>query len=537
MMEIEPNRNVKSKSIEQVLRESEAKWRQLAETAPDNIISIGPDGKILFLNRVISTLTKEEVIGKDAIDFVPPDHAPTLRKALNKVFNERVATEYEILSRDKNKNPAWYHTRIAPVIIDNKVVSATLITRDITERKRMEVELREARDLLEQKVKERTSEILRTMSILEATLESTADGIMVMDLHGQVVQCNSQFLAMWPAGMANPYDASDGHRALKIAAALMLNPDEVIQRTEAIYQNPAKKSADLLKLKDGRVIERVSNPQILNGEIIGRVWSYRDITLQLRAEAERDRLLEQEQQARKNAEASVRMHDDFLAIASHELRTPLTPLKMYLDWFKREARKIPHDLLPKAQNLLQALEYTDREVNRLIHLTDDLLDVTRISAGRLLLNRESMNLVELVLQVRERKMDDLKKRHCTFILNKEGPVIGVWDYSRIDQVFVCLLSNAMKYGAGKPIEVTVIKKNDNAILTVHDQGIGILPQDRAKIFQRFERATSIKNFDGLGLGLYISNEIIAAHGGTISVDSEIGKGSTFIVSLPIGEIK
>lgn len=533
MMEPEISRKSNVKNAEQALRESESKWRQLAETAPDIIISIGPDEKIQFINRSVSSMATNEVIGRNAVDFVPPDQAAILKKALKKVFQEGVATEYEILSRDSGQGSNWYHSRIAPVIIDGRVVSATLIARDITERKRMEVELREARDLLEQKVHERTAEIQKTLSLLEATLESTADGVMVMDLNRRVIQCNKTFLQMWPEGMANTYEASDGHRALKIASALMLNPDEVIQRTEAIYANPAQKSADLLKLKDGRIIERVSNPQILNGEIIGRVWNYRDITLQLRAEAERDRLLEHEHHERIEAEKSVQSRDDFLAMASHELRTPLTPLKMYLDWFKREARKIQPDLLPKAKNLLKALDFTDREINRLIQLTDDLLDVTRISAGRLILNREPMNLVELVSQVRDEKFDELARKQCSLIINKDGPVNGVWDYNRIEQVFACLLSNAMKYGAGKPIEVTVDNTHDKAFLKVTDKGPGILEEDREKIFQRFERAASIKNYDGLGLGLYISKEIINAHGGTITVESEIGKGSTFTVSLPI----
>lgn len=520
--------------VTQALRESELKWRQLVETAPDFILSIGPDGKILFINRSIGSLTTNEVIGRDAADFIPTQYVLTLKKALKKVFNEGAATEYEIQGSKEGLNTAWYHTRIAPVIINGRVVSATLVSRDITERKNMEVELREARDLLEQKVQERTAEIQKTLSLLEATLESTADGVMVMDLHRRIVQCNKTFLTMWPEGMANPYEASDGYRALQIAASLMQNPDEVIRRTEAIYANPAKKSADLLKLKDGRIIERVSNPQILNGKIIGRVWNYRDITLQLRAEAERDRLLEEEHHERIEAEKSVQARDDFLAIASHELRTPLTPLKMYLDWFKREARKIQPDVLPKAGNLLKALEFTDREINRLIQLTDDLLDVTRISAGRLILNREPMDLVELVSQVREEKMEELSKRQCSLIINKEGSsVSGVWDYNRLEQVFSCLLSNAMKYGAGKPIEVTVGNDKEKAFLKVSDLGPGVSPEDREKIFLRFERASSIKNYDGLGLGLYISKEIIDAHGGTINVESETGKGSTFMVSLPL----
>lgn len=531
MIQVEPNRTSDCQSTEDALRESELKWRQLAETAPDIIISIGPDGKILFINRTIAVRNKEDVVGKEATNFVPPDQVATLTNALKKVFTTASSTEYEIMSHDSQKRPAWYSTRIAPVIIDGKVVSATLITRDITERKRMEEELRQSRDLLETKVQQRIAQIQNALSLLEATFESTVNGLMVMDLNRRVTRFNKNFQKIWnfPDDVLQSYD---GYKVLNHAAGLVVDPEELKRMTEAVYANPMQKSVDIIKLKDGRIIERLSLPQILDKKIIGRVWSYQDVTSQLRSEASREKMLEQEHQARLEAEKSIRLRDDFLALASHELRTPLTPLKMYLDWFKREARKIPFDMIPKARNLLQALDFTDREVERLIRLTDDLLDASRITAGRLLLNKEPMNLVELVYQVRDYKIDDLKKRNCEITIIEAGPVTGAWDYNRLEQVFKCLLSNAMKYGAGKAIRVSVLKEKNKAKLSVEDHGIGIHIEEHEKIFERFERANSIKNFEGLGLGLFISREIIQAHGGTITVKSEIGKGSTFTVSLP-----
>lgn len=380
--------------------------------------------------------------------------------------------------------------------------------------------------------KERTAELEEALSKLKATLEATADGILVIDLDRRAMTYNKKLLQMWNITSEEMVNYKSG---TLIASLTYLLKDTAgfLKKTEEVYAHPEEKSADVLEFVDGRIIERYSQPQWLNGKVVGRVWSFRDVTQQRRAEAERDRLLLSEHQARLEAEKSVKMRDDFLAMASHELRTPLTPLKMYLDWFKREVRKITPDLLPKADILKQALDHTDREASKLIHLTDDLLDVSRITAGRLTLNKEFFDLVKLVLKAKEINLENSQRRDCTISLETNGPVEGLWDYNRIEQVFNCLLSNATKYGTGKPVHVLVKKENNRAVMRVEDKGIGIAFEDQEKIFQRFERATSIKNFDGLGLGLYISNEIVQAHGGTISVESEMGKGSKFTVSLPL----
>lgn len=531
MIETESSRSSNRQSVEQALRESELKWRQLAETAPDFIISISPDRKILFMNRPITSKTTDEVIGKDALQFVAPDHESTFINALDKVFRTATPTEYEILSigADKTKPPAWYSTKIAPVIIDGKVVSATLITRNITDRKIMEEELRQARDLLETKVQERTAEIQKALSLLEATFESSPNALMVMDFNRKVIRFNKNFEKMWnfPKEIM---DSRDATKMVEYVSNLVINMDVVRKMTAALQAEPMAKRTDILQLKDGRKIERTTVPQLLENASIGRVFTYQDVTV-------RENHIEQEHHARLEAEKSVKMRDDFLAMASHELRTPLTPLKMYLDWFKREARKITKEMLPKAEVLKQALDHTEREVSKLVHLTDDLLDVSRITAGRLVLNKQPMDLVELVVKAEQRNLENSQRRNCTISLSTYGPVKGVWDVNRLEQVFNCLLSNATKYGAGKPVHITVRKENNLALLQVEDKGIGIAPEDQEKIFQKFERASSINNYDGLGLGLFISNEIVQAHGGTIKVESELGKGSVFTVSLPIEEIK
>jgi PAS domain S-box-containing protein len=258
-----------------------------------------------------------------------------------------------------------------------------------------------------------------------------------------------------------------------------------------------------------------------------------DITERKRAEQERERLLAQERVARLEAQKSVQVRDDFISVASHELRTPITPLKMYLQVLRRAMQPIAASALPNVGTFMKALEKTDSEFGRLEKLIEDLLNVTRLSAGRLTLNVEDIDLSQLVHDTVERSETDLRNAKCEIDLRIAPGVRGKWDRMRLEQVVSNLLTNAMKYGPGKPIEVTVQKKASTALLVVRDHGIGIPKEAREVIFGKFERAAPIKHYGGLGLGLYIAREFVAAHGGTIGVESELGQGSTFLVELPL----
>jgi signal transduction histidine kinase len=162
----------------------------------------------------------------------------------------------------------------------------------------------------------------------------------------------------------------------------------------------------------------------------------------------------------------------------------------------------------------------------------ELLDISRIRLGRLELQPEPVELGELVRGVMEQLEEEPAWVASEHTLHVEGPVTGRWDRSRMEQVVGNLLSNAVRYGQGKPVDVTVRARDGEAWLLVRDRGIGIEPEALKRIFERFERAAS-RNFGGLGLGLYITRQIVEAHGGTISVESELGVGSTFTVKLPV----
>lgn len=233
-----------------------------------------------------------------------------------------------------------------------------------------------------------------------------------------------------------------------------------------------------------------------------------------------------------DAQKSIQVRDDFISIASHELRTPLTPLKMQLDILRNHLRSDALVPSPKRDRLLALLESSDRQMNRLSQLVENLLDVSRVSADRLELSLEEVDLSQLARDVAEQLSDELARAGCATRVVAGAPVLGRWDRLRIEQVVTNLLTNAAKFGRGKPIEVRVSAEGGRARLAVQDHGPGVAEADQSRIFGRFERAAPINSCEGMGLGLYITRQIVLGHGGTIRVESQLNAGATFIVELP-----
>jgi signal transduction histidine kinase len=177
----------------------------------------------------------------------------------------------------------------------------------------------------------------------------------------------------------------------------------------------------------------------------------------------------------------------------------------------------------------------ERQAARLARLSDALLDLTRIAAGRLELQREPADLAALVRDAATRLSEDASAAQCPLSIDAPGPVECVLDPQRMEQVLDNLLSNAFKYGRGTPVRLAVRREDGRVVVVVADRGIGIAPGDQPRIFGRFERAVEGRRFPGLGLGLWIVRQIVEAHGGTIRVESAPGQGATFTVELPRGD--
>jgi signal transduction histidine kinase len=271
--------------------------------------------------------------------------------------------------------------------------------------------------------------------------------------------------------------------------------------------------------------------------LLGLLVLYEDLSYasRQRAEAEtalrivaedRARLLEDRRQA-------VAARDQFLAVAAHELRTPLATLAMLVDYLivplHPPSTTVPGGVLVQKRQLAML----KRQVDRLTALVVEMLDVSRITGGRLQLSLGPVDLRDVVREVLDRFDLEIQRRHVTLKLNAPDPAPGIWDAARIDQVVTNLISNALKYGAGRPVEVSVRVEASQAVVVVRDHGIGIPEDEQSKIFGPFARVLAATHHEGLGLGLWIAQQIVQASGGRIKVDSRPEQGSTFTVELPL----
>ncbi|WP_244239436.1 sensor histidine kinase [Corallococcus carmarthensis] len=233
----------------------------------------------------------------------------------------------------------------------------------------------------------------------------------------------------------------------------------------------------------------------------------------------------------QGARDAIRLRDEFLSVASHELKTPLTPLSLKLQALSRAVKAHPDS--PLVPVIEAHVETGHRQVRRLTELMNDLLDVSRIGAGTFRLQREAVDVAEVVREVAARFAPRFALEHCDFRVEAPEPVRGSFDRARLAQVLDHLLDNALKYGAGTPVSVGLVVDGPMARITVRDGGIGISPEQQPRLFERYGRAVSERHYGGLGLGLYLTRTIVEAEGGSVSVDSRQGEGATFEVALPL----
>jgi len=233
------------------------------------------------------------------------------------------------------------------------------------------------------------------------------------------------------------------------------------------------------------------------------------------------------------SEAAVAARDEFLAVAAHELRTPLTSLLLHIEAIERTlpaetAPEAPMQVPPTEQKRIAAVA---RQARRLSGLIDSMLDVSKLTGGHLSLELNEFDVSALVKEVTQRFAPDAAAAACHMTLHLD-PVRAVLDENRLDQIVTNLIGNALKYGAGAPVEVALEGDEQVIRLTVRDHGIGISPQDQQRIFLRFERAADERQYSGAGLGLWITSELVKALGGRISLHSVPGSGAAFTVVLP-----
>jgi PAS domain S-box-containing protein len=493
--------NGERRRAEAHLVESRGNLQQIVDNSAAIIFVKDLEGRYLLVNKgfeEVFHLGREEMTGKT------DQHLPVARE-LQELFRsndevalrENRAIEFEEPVAMEAGSQTYLSLKFPLHDATGRSYAVCGISTDITERKRFEDQLRSS------------------VSLLRATLDSTGDAIVVVDTGGRLVQFNQRFIDTWGLVNEHPFDL-----------ARLREPAAFHRKLARLAQSPEEISFDIVEFADGRIFESYSQPQRMDERVVGRVWSFRDVTVRVNAERERDRLLIDERRARTAAEQAVRIRDEFLSVASHELRTPLTSLQLAIQGLAR--RLSPPIPEPVARNL----ELSRRQIRRLGGLVGLLLDVSRIQAGRLELDRHVVDLRTIVRDSATQLTEDLSRAGSPLIVRGERPVIGFWDASRMEQVSINLLTNAIKFGSQHPIQVTVEENGGTARLEVADGGIGMPPEVQGRIFERYERGVSARHYAGLGLGLFIVRTIAEAHGGRVSVRSTVGQGSTFTVEVP-----
>ncbi len=488
--------------IQEELRRSEERLRILFQHAPDGCYLCDLQGRFLDVNQAaaqVSGRTREELIGASLLelDLVPKSQRPRIATLLSMAASGRPLPRTEFRACRKDGTEGTVEITGHPVIIGGQTLLLGA-ARDITERKRAEDKLKES------------------LSLLQATLESTADGIVVVDGQGKIKDFNERFRELWR--LPNEVLATrDGRCAWAASAPLLKDPDGCLADLRELHHHPEQNGHGTIPFRDGRVIEYCSKPQSVGNQVAGRVWSFHDVTDAYRARQEQDRLLHQ-------VTAINEELTHFAYVVSHDLKAPLRGIRVLAEWLCADCGDRLGDEAKENLGLLQ------NRVDRMHNLIDGILQYSRV--GRIL---EDVVPVDLNILLPEIIDAIAPPAHITIRVDGRLPVIE-GEKTRITQVFQNLLSNAVKF-MDKPVGEVVVAGAEDAdgwTFRVSDNGPGIEQKHFERIFKIFQTLAPRDEFESTGVGLALVKKIVEYYGGKVWVESELGQGSTFLFTFPTG---
>lgn len=500
------------KKAERSAQDNEARFRSLTEVMPQLVWIADGEGNFIFFNqnwpRTTNT-TMEENYGHGWLNVIHSEDRVTALLAWKDALKNKTIYETEYRIKTADGSYRWHITRGIPIKnAEGEVERWVGTTTDIEDQKN-------ARQLADREREKFYSLFMQAPVV-----------ILVLNGPDHVVEMIN------PAGRS--YIQGIDLKGKSLADALPeLTEQGFISMLDEIYFSGKGQSFQsrlvYIKQPDGSVLERFYDLYYQpikdeDGLTTGILNMAVDVTEQVEA------LTKAEEKERKLEEALV-SRDQFLSIASHELKTPLTSLKLQA---QLTLRSLELNKIPTLERQISMANQTSELVGRLTRLIDDMLDVSRIKTGKLKLDKGQHEISDIVREVLFRMsvlFEAAGLKIPTLEINEK--IMGEWDRFRLEQVIGNLLTNAIRYGQGKPVKLQVRKLNNKALISVTDQGYGIASEDLVRIFGRFERAINSAEVSGLGLGLFISKEIVESHDGKIWVQSEIGQGSTFYVELPL----
>jgi PAS domain S-box-containing protein len=526
----------KDETAEVVARErieaSERLLRQIIESSGDLVFVKDERGRYEVANPAsahVAGHTVDEMLGRTDVDIFPPEQARALQavdrrilaRGVSETYDESFPVDGEIRHFSTAKTPRRdAHGQ------PNGIIG---IARDITDRKRGE-------QALAALAAENQSLLIRARAEeqwLGTILEGTPMPLMFIEpMTARMFFANAAAARMAGGTIARPACADDYPRTFDMR--------DLSGRPLSADENPIVRAARGERLTGAQVEWRFSGGAkvvAMHSARVAAVYGHPEMVLVAFDD------ITPLKEVQTELEEAVRARQDFLSIAGHELKTPLTSLMLGMHSLNRTLAR-PQPAAPPAAASVSLLESEpalaerwralQRQTRRLSSLVDQLLDVSRLTAGKLTLEVEALDLVELTREVAARfgGAGPGAADSAPIVVEAAGPVPGERDRLRLEQVITNLVSNAVKYGEGRPVIIRVERNGRTATVAVRDQGIGIAPEALERIFNRFERASPGRSYGGLGLGLWIVSQIVEAMGGTVDVDSVIGRGSTFTLRLP-----
>jgi len=497
------------------LREAHQTLSAIIQASPAAIVLMDPDGTVRMWNAAAEHIfgwTEQETVGHPLL-AVHPDKQPEFLDNLARICRGELLMGFETQRQRKDGVLIDVSMWASAVRHGSGQAQCVYVITDITERKRSE----DAQRFLARAGSELASSLDD-----EATLERVAH----LAVPSWADSCTIHLQEEGELRCVAAVHTGD------VPAAPGPEPE-----TDAVARILASGLPELRRESTPRPWASLRVPLVVRGQALGvlslttgrRLYDAQDLTLAQEL-ARQAALAVDNARLYHEAQHAVRLREEFLSIASHELKTPISALQLQVQILLTSLARSPSG--PSPERLRRSLETVDRQVRRQTQLVNDLLDVSRITAGRLQMRPEPMELSALAREVAERFEPELTRAGSSLELQLSPETGGQWDRLRLDQVVTNLLSNAVKYGRGNPIQLSTEVAGPLVRLSVKDGGIGIAEEDLKRLFNRFERAVSERNYGGFGLGLWIARQIIEAMGGRIQVTSQLGVGSLFTVELP-----
>ena len=513
--------------------------------SPDQIFLFDNQGRYTRLSG--KTTAAERVTEHLTTEFWKDWGVSTEQIELFNAQRDRVFRTGQSIVDEALHQTASYEYVLSPICDDEGVIHTVIATvRDTTDRKRSEQGLRflaEASKILDSSLN--TTTTLTNIAHLAVPYLADACTVHVLEADGSIKQIASVY-----ADGISEQRGRDLREQYRYSATGTYGVPVVLRMGTAVLYRTITDEHMRIFTTDEEQLGRLRQimprsamivPLVARGVILGtlsfaistseRHYSSADLAI---AEdlAHRAALAVANARLYEDAQKAIRARDDFFSIASHELRSPLTVLQLQIDGMLRTAHNGGGPALAP-DRLASKLETSKRQVQRFSRLLDDLLDISQIASGHLDLEIEDVDLGDIVRDVVLATEEQASLAGSKVHIHVESTALGRWDHARIEQIVINLVSNAVKYSNAKPIDVYVSADESAATLAVHDHGIGIASEDLGRIFDRFERAASSRGYEGMGLGLYIVNQIVEAFRGTIDVTSVPGQGSVFTVRLPL----